>query len=130
MFSFRLKISDLNAQLQKLGGFGMPFQGPNPQPYLDTGRGIAISKGQSLQLERCLHAHDTLDVTRIIMIYSCTCNLVSNALDSKFYMKCTEESPFLDSLDFRSVLKRKTGTMPVQILLRDSFSPNHYCLII
>lgn len=45
------------------------------------------------------------------MIYSCTCNLVSNALDSKFYMKCTEESPFLDSLDFRSVLKRKTGTI-------------------
>lgn len=58
------------------------------------------------------------------MIYSCTCNLVSNTLDSKFYMKCTEESPFLDSLDFRSVLKRKTGTMPVQILLRDSYSRN------
>lgn len=82
------------------------------QPYLDTGRGIAISKGQSLQLE-IAHAIS-----------------FQNALDSKFYMKCTEESPFLDSLDFRSVLKRTTATMPVQILLRDSYSPNHYCLII
>lgn len=50
-----VSIEDFRPQCtaSKTGGFGMPFRDLS-QPYLDTGRGIAISKGQSLQREMCI----------------------------------------------------------------------------